>query len=106
MKIFRTIFFAALAAPVFGQYAWYFTDPMQSLQTADWTTSATPQFSNYGTYWGAYANSSPNYTSMVSSVHVPDGTSSYGIQATVHFPSGGTSGGISLLLKVGFDVPV
>jgi hypothetical protein len=98
MKGLSALLLAALAAPAFGQYAYYFTDPMQSLQTSYWTSSGSPVFTNSYGYWGAYAGSS--YSSMVSKVAVPDGTASYEVRATVHFPNGiGVSSPPSLLLR-------
>ena len=94
MRAFSAVLLAALAAPVFGDYTWYFTDPMQSFLTNDWTSNATPQFNYYsGGYWGGYGGT------MVSSVRVPDGTSSYSVQARIHFPNGLIQGNVSLLLR-------
>jgi len=71
---------------------------MQSLQTNDWTASGTPQFTNANGYWGAYSSGN---VSMVSTVAVPDGTSSYDVRATLRFPNGvgTTNQPVSLLLR-------
>ena len=100
MRALSAVLLVAFAAPAFGQYTWYFVDPMQSLQTSDWTSTGIPQFTNSYGYWGGYAGSSSPYTSMVSTVAVPDGTSSYEVRATVHFPNGiGVGSTTSLLLR-------
>jgi hypothetical protein len=87
MKAISTVLLAAFAAPAFGGYVYYFTDPMQSLQTSYWTSSGSPQFTNSYGYWGGYGNSTSGYSAMVSTVAVPDGTSSYRVRATVRFNS-------------------
>jgi len=100
MRATSAVLPAAFAASAFVTYTWYFTDPMQSLQTSYWTSSGSPQFTNSNGYWGAYSGSSSGYSSMVSTVVVPDGTSSYGVQATLRFPnSSDISGNMYLLLR-------
>src|ERR1700727_3189463 len=101
MRALAAVLFASLAAPAFGQYVYYFTDPTQSLQTAYWTSAGSPQFTNTFGYWGAYGGSSSTSNSMVSTVPVPDGTSSYDVRATLHFPNGpaGAFAPVTLLLR-------
>jgi RHS repeat-associated protein len=101
MRALSAVLLAAFAAPVFGQYSYYFTDPMSSLQTSYWSSTGSPQFTNIYGYWGAANGSSSTNSSMVSTVVVPDGTSSYGVRATVHFPNGVGGAGfpVSLLLR-------
>jgi hypothetical protein len=97
MKRVSVALLAVLAAPAFGGYTYYFTDPMQSFQSSDWTASGGVSFTNYGSYWGAWSASD---ASMVSTVAVPDGTASYSVSATLHFPGGTNTGGqVSLLLR-------
>jgi RHS repeat-associated protein len=100
MRPISVVLLAAFAASAFGTYTWYFTDPMQSLQTAYWASSGSPQFTNINGYWGGYSGSSSGgVSSMVSTVAVPDGTSSYGVRATLRFANGNINGSMYLLLR-------
>ncbi len=87
MKALSAVLLVALSGPVFGQYAYYFTDSMQSFQSSDWTASGSPAFTNANGYWAGYGNAYID-TSMVSTVAVPDGTSSYSVKATIRLPGG------------------
>src|SRR5262245_26064510 len=69
------------AVPVFGIYAPYFTDPMSSYQSAYWIKNGSISFSynSSGGYTDQYGTAS-----FISTVAIPDGSSSCDVQATVH----------------------
>ncbi len=85
---FGILLLACVAAtlPASGQYTPYFTDQMQSYQSAYWTENYT---AGYGNTLQFYYNSTKGRIevegigSFISTVSVPDGTSSYSAKATV-----------------------
>jgi len=76
----------AVPGCLFATYSYYYTDPLTSINTANWYQNGSVAIAS-----GGLTGSSANGGSLISKLAVPDGTSDYEVMSTLTLPaSGGT----------------
>jgi hypothetical protein len=76
--------FACFGAPTFGQFSYYYTDTLTSVNTSNWTQNGTLSAGS-----GGLTSSNSSGGSLISKISVPDGTSNYEVKTTLTLTSSG-----------------